>query len=340
MLIITGFILPVLLFLVSLLLKSAMRKAEEVLGDGKTSPKTDLSRAKQLAINTARRIIRGIKVALYLIKSITVVIEALTAFMILAIVIIVVVLIAAIASAIGVAMSSSSKSSTTDADTGKDSHTSSNYTDWFWVGDSRTVGMATTVLGKTATGSASDTIIDDTVAAKVGEGYSWWSSDAMKSTREEVEALKGYNIVFNLGVNDLVASTYIDYYTSLPDSFYDDNNVIFMSINPVCHSKSGVYTTVTNSDIVMFNDALKSAVSDKGVWVDTFKEVFGVEVSASGDTFKDTGMFTEDGLHYTADTYKLIYEYVTDMFKPSEESTTETTASEATTSVETTTKTK
>ena len=337
MFIITGFILPILLFLVSLILKSTMRKAEKVLGDVKASPKTESGKIKQLAIKTAMRVIRGIKVALHLIKGVTVVIEAMTVFMIIAVIMIVVLLIAAVVSALGVALSSSPKEDTVDEITDKDSNISSSYTDWCWVGDSRTVGLAIAALDKTPTGNSSDTIIDDTVVAKVGEGYSWWASDAMKSTREKVEALKGYNIVFNFGVNDLVASTYIDYYTSLPDSFYENNNVIFMSVNPVCHEKSKVYTKVTNSDIIVFNNELKSAIESKGVWVDTFKDVFGVEVSASGDTFKDTGMFTEDGLHYTTDTYKLIYEYVTSKFKSSEDGSTST---DITTSaeVETTTK--
>lgn len=335
MFIITGFVLPIVLFVISLVLKAGMLSAQKVLDDGGgSSSNTDsdeINSIKQLAIATAKRVVKAVKTAILFIKSIIVVLEVLTVVAIIALIMIVVLLVAALVSIL-TSITGNSANGTTLSGSGSSSSGFSSgighdaYDKWFWVGDSRTVGLAISALGMNYTGGTSDTIINDSVAARVNMGYAWWASTEMTSTREKVESLSGYNIVFNFGVNDLAIDSYVTYYTGLPDSFYQNNNVIFMSVNPVCLSKGSSNTT--NAMAFQFNDALKSAVEAKGgIWVDTFTDVFH---AGGSDDSVDATMFA-DALHYTSDTYKAIYNYTVDKIKGSSGSSEEPTTESVTT---------
>ena len=154
---------------------------------------------------------------------------------------------------------------------------------YIFVGDSRFVGM--------------DNICDiDSnskyfVVAKVGEGYDWLIDEAipqMNKIRDENKNITSWNLVINLGINDLYN---LNKYKDIYDNFSLDYNIYVVSVNPIERHKS-----ITNKDIEEFNNALKSV--NKSIYIDTYKYL------------KTKGYSTTDGLHYTNDTYKKIFEFI------------------------------
>lgn len=148
--------------------------------------------------------------------------------------------------------------------------------DLIFVGDSRTVGM--------------QTIIDDdaTVIAEVGKGYNWLVNTADSKLRDSITDHS--ILVFNLGVNDLAdAQKYEEYLSSLSADF-PDLQIYVVSVNPVEN-----YPTVSNEEIEMFNSVLSTAGTD---YIDTYSQLLS------------KGFSTQDGLHYTDDTYRVIYDQI------------------------------
>ena len=157
-----------------------------------------------------------------------------------------------------------------------------------WVGDSRTVGMNTTYNNSL------------TVVAKVAMGYNW-----MVQNKSSFINKRGYNIVFNMGVNDLYnINKYIEFYNSLPDEFLKENNVYFMSVNPVDEIKQLSYGyNSSNSSIANFNSQIKSKLNSKIKYIDSYNYMIS------------KGFQTVDGIHYDSKTYKMIHDYAVSQFK-------------------------
>ena len=155
-----------------------------------------------------------------------------------------------------------------------------------YIGDSRTEGMQTAV-------GASDTV---SFCAKVGVGY-----DHLKDTGSVFakNKLRGnVVIIFNYGVNDLYnAEKYVKFYK---ENFAKNNNVYYMSINPVDESKlaSAGYNinNTNNGAISRFNKTLKEFAGNR--YIDTYSML------------SEKGFNASDGLHYDKATYIKIHQFV------------------------------
>ena len=152
----------------------------------------------------------------------------------------------------------------------------------YWVGDSRTVGLGN-VMG-----------ISKKCIAKVGEGHNWYLTTAEKKLKKVLKKNPKATIILNFGVNDHVNVTkYIKSYKKLI-SDWPEANIYFMSVNPIDSKYTAGY--VSNAKINKFNKKLKAAFPQR--YIDT------------NSYLKKKGFKTVDGLHYTAATYKKIYNYV------------------------------
>lgn len=153
-------------------------------------------------------------------------------------------------------------------------------TGYIIVGDSRTVGMDMSV-------DVDDIDANIFVVAKVGKGYHWLVNTAMT----EVETIKSENpdinkwtIITNLGVNDLGnCERYVDFYKGIEDE------VVVVSVNPVRN-----YSRVSNGYIDAFNERMREEFD----YIDT------------NTMLRIRGYSTPDGLHYTGDTYRLIFSFI------------------------------
>ena len=147
------------------------------------------------------------------------------------------------------------------------------YTEYLFVGDSRTVGLDACVSGISS-------------KAKVGAKV-----DYLQSILSDVTKTRKKNVIFNFGVNDLGnINMYITVYKSLPKDFIKNNNVIIMSVNPTDGSKYGSW----NTDIDKFNAKMKKNLPS------------GVKYLDTNSTLKKEGFSTRDGVHYKEVTYKRI----------------------------------
>ena len=159
----------------------------------------------------------------------------------------------------------------------------SDYSEWYWIGDSRTVGMSYSVS------------ID--CLAKVGEGIAFF-----RRNYDQICKIRNKTVIINLGVNDVYNSrAYIDLYNGLPSDFLDNNKVIVLSVNPC----SGGYSYLNNS-IVTFNNALAAGLDSRITFLDSYSYMMR------------NGFVTTDGLHYTSATYVDIYNFVYDSLHPAE----------------------
>ncbi len=145
------------------------------------------------------------------------------------------------------------------------------FSTFLFVGDSRTVGMAS--------------YVQMNYIAEVGVGYNF-----LMQHRNEILQMENMNIVFNLGVNDLVnLDKYIEFFQTLPEEFTWNNNLYVVSVNPC----SGAYEYM-NDDINYFNVQLSDSLPSLIRYIDT------------NSYLTATGFGSPDGLHYSASTYKTI----------------------------------
>ncbi len=156
------------------------------------------------------------------------------------------------------------------------------------VGDSRCVGMYNTVKGSA------------TWYAKTNEGLSWLQNTVWKKEWKKLKKIdmNGRVVVFNLGVNDLGnASSYVTTLNSYGEQIIaKGGSVYFMTVNPVDEAEEANHGyTVKNSQIVTFNQTLASGLSSDFGFINTY------------DYLAENGFKTVDGVHYTGDTYKVIY---------------------------------
>lgn len=159
---------------------------------------------------------------------------------------------------------------------------------YIFLGDSRMVGMNQSVSG------------DDDVRyiAKVGQGYYWLNTTAGKELKKYLKAKPEVTVVLALGVNDLGnISSYISYYQTLIKEFPSAEFYV-LSVNPVDETVAASRGyTIKNKDITAFNKKLKAAFSDR--YINSYKFLK-----------TDDNLKTVDGVHYTAATYKLLYDYI------------------------------
>lgn len=155
----------------------------------------------------------------------------------------------------------------------------------YWLGDSRTVGISNAVGSDKAT-----------FKAEVGKGlatYRVYISEIKDSLGS------GDQVVVMFGVNDLGnVNSYASETNNLATVASGKGaKVYFVSVLPTdgaLASKHGMNGDINN--VKNFNQTIKSLLNDKVTYIDIFSEV-------------DTKWLT-DGIHYTADGYKKIYELV------------------------------
>ena len=154
---------------------------------------------------------------------------------------------------------------------------------YIFIGDSRTVGMKSAVASNK----------NDIWSAKVGEGYTWMKNTGVPAVEDKIG--KNSKVVILMGVNDLNSNAYITYLNSKSKKWVKKGaTVYFVSVNPVDEEKarSNGYT-ITNKSIETFNKTMKNGLSSDIKYINTYSKInsFG----------------TTDGLHYTNETYKKIY---------------------------------
>lgn len=134
-----------------------------------------------------------------------------------------------------------------------------------------------------------------TCVAKSAMGYNWFESTAIGTVNSLNSDKKKY-IVNNLGVNDLGhIDKYIAKYEELANGSWKNYMMFLLSVNPT----EGKYAYM-NSKIDSFNDQIKNMVSK-------YKNMAYCDTNAY---LKKNGFGTTDGLHYSKDTDKVIYEQI------------------------------
>ena len=155
-----------------------------------------------------------------------------------------------------------------------------------WFGDSRTVGM------HNAVGDSGDVWV-----AKDSMGYDWFNGEGLKQVNSSLEA--GDTIVINFGINDPGnVQQYIKRINELAKTDWKSNKVVVMAINPIDEGRAHVAGyKVTTTQINDFNDAMKNGLNGSNIqFVDT------------NSMMRRDGYSTQDGIHYTADTYKKLHD--------------------------------
>lgn len=130
---------------------------------------------------------------------------------------------------------------------------------------------------------------DTFVIAKSGMGYDWLISEAIPEL-EKIQAsndYSDYNIIFNLGVNDLKR---IDDYLAIIPTLEKYGTLYYVSVNPVDDSLS----EVTTAEIESFNKMIDNSA-------DRFINSY--------EFLSETGFSAPDGLHFDELTSKKIHDY-------------------------------
>lgn len=151
-------------------------------------------------------------------------------------------------------------------------------TGYIFVGDSRFVNM-NDVCGI----SKRDNLF---MVAKVGEGYSWFNDTALQQINRITSSglFDKWKLIICLGINDLGN---VEKYVKKYESLKDDYDITLVSVNPVNN-----YGSLTNDQIEKFNSVLTELPFP---YIDTYRLLLS------------TGYATTDGLHYSGDTTRKIY---------------------------------
>lgn len=162
---------------------------------------------------------------------------------------------------------------------------------YLFLGDSRTVGMDSAV-GK------QDKV---QMRGKVGARYDWFAGTGISEINSLLKSVSGSAYIFvNMGVNGVdEVNKYISKYKSLATSDWKGHKIVVVSVGPVDEAEEKKHGySVTNSQIEDFNKKLKNGISSMSniSYCDIYNNVKGYK--------------TTDGVHYTNDTYKKIYNYI------------------------------
>ena len=133
--------------------------------------------------------------------------------------------------------------------------------------------------------------------------------------RLQSDSDKPVAVIFNLGVNDLSshnsgngvdykgeANAYLARMNTLAEELESDCRLFYMSVNPV---NTAMKPTRKEAQLRYFNNRLQSGLNNRFQWIDTYKYLMKNGYSTY-NAFKGN---IDDGVHYSARTYKRIYKY-------------------------------
>lgn len=157
-----------------------------------------------------------------------------------------------------------------------------------FIGDSRTVGMEK-IIG-----------YDDNLwSAKEGIGFYWMNSVGVPQIKQYVG--ENTRVVFLMGVNDVYDITRIDAYTTYFQALMEQwqplgAKMYYVSVNPITWD-AVAYGKITNEKIELWNEVMAESLPEGMYYIDTYSEIYGQ-------------VYAGDGLHYDADSYRLIYRLI------------------------------
>lgn len=156
------------------------------------------------------------------------------------------------------------------------------YNSYMFLGDSRTVGM------KNAVNS------DDIFICKESMGYDWMVKTAFPQADKKVTS--GMAIAIWFGVNDMGnVDNYIKAINEKAIEWKEKGaRTFYISVGPMDKS---------DEKVAEFNETMKNGLSNDVTYVDIYSKL------------KSDGFETVDGLHYTVDSYKKIYDLMKEGIK-------------------------
>ena len=138
---------------------------------------------------------------------------------------------------------------------------------------------------------------DDVFIYEIGEGYNFMMNHLNEAKSHIVD--ENTVMIIGMGVNDFRANA--DNYIAAINQLADENvcQIYYMLVNPVDDAiiQQNGYN-ITNEELDEFNEKMAQGLNDN------------VKIIDANTYLKTQGYNTEDGLHYDADTYKKIYEYI------------------------------
>ena len=179
------------------------------------------------------------------------------------------------------------------------------------VGDSRTVGLCNSVYGISVSNCSTLGFKKDnnTFISLTSTAYDWFSSKALPEIKKQLNSNEESTVFINMGTNRLddltnQANSYAKDYNDLAKT-YPKANIVAISVTPIIDSKVSYYKNVNlDSNVVKFNNQLKSKISSDVIYCDVYSKVKG-KVDAS------------DGVHYDTASYKLINDEMMNCIKSS-----------------------
>lgn len=172
------------------------------------------------------------------------------------------------------------------------------------------------IIGDSRFSDLSDEInsFHDVIIAKSGATCNYLEA----AIQESIEVIKAnpdkkISIYVNLGVNDLnymseldqedgkfcSAKKYFEIYKKLSENEWKNQKVYFVFINPIDKNKISKSNKRTMENILEFNEIMSYYIKDTKIsYCDTMQYLLV------------NGFSTKDGLHYTDDTTKDIYNYI------------------------------
>lgn len=161
----------------------------------------------------------------------------------------------------------------------------------YFVGDSRTVGLCN--AGGLCTGEECD---NASCLASVGKGYDWFENNLNK-----ISSIGAHNIIINMGINDLVSiedgSKQAEKYFTLIKQLASNNRNKFFYINSINPVGNG---NVKKEAVESFNEKMRSLISSC-----TYTNISYL------DTYNSLNYdIRSDGIHYSNNTYKSLYDYI------------------------------
>lgn len=184
------------------------------------------------------------------------------------------------------------------------------YKQVIFVGDSRTQYMQNVLkkLGESATTNVK-------FVCEAGKGLSWLQSTGVNElyslVQNDTNSLLSRKtaVIFNFGVNDLKKyKEYVTYYNFIAPSLTNKGcELYFMSVNPVNRKMlaSAGKTDRSEAAVRTFNAYLKKNLSSSYSYIDMYSYLKTTGYSFNSNSAGVGGI--DDGLHYTAKTYKRIF---------------------------------